>query len=118
MDGSFTSLSSARESSWCEISSGSAPALPLPPRVAGPFTRPAEGPAPRYVRVRTDLPFKEAKRAVIEPFERFYVRRLLSEHRGNLSAASRASGLSRRHLRHLLRKHRLHSARAALSGAE
>jgi len=61
--------------------------------------------APRRERIRTDIPFKDAKRELVEPFEREYVAALLTRFHSNLSAASRASGLSRKHLRHLMRKY-------------
>ena len=55
--------------------------------------------------IRTDLPFKEAKRQLIAPFERRYIRMLYESHGANLSAASRASGVTRRHLRTLYRRY-------------
>jgi hypothetical protein len=51
-----------------------------------------------------ELPFKQAKNALVDQFERAYVVDLMQRHGGNLSAASRESGLSRRHLRDLLKK--------------
>lgn len=51
--------------------------------------------------------FKEAKGEVVARFERAYLEKLLEAHRGNLSQASRAAGLDRKHLRDLLRKHGL-----------
>lgn len=53
------------------------------------------------------LPYREAKSRIVDPFEKTYVRLLRATHGANLSAASRASGLSRRHLRALYRKHGL-----------
>ncbi len=52
-------------------------------------------------------PFKEAKRALIESFERTYLTRVLSESDGNVSAASRRAGLDRSHFFSLIRKHGL-----------
>ncbi len=57
--------------------------------------------------VRTDLPFKEAKEAVVEAFERSYLRELLQRHGGNVSATARTAELDRKHLRALLERHRL-----------
>ena len=57
--------------------------------------------------LRLDLPFKQAKRLLIDPFERAYLQWLLIRHPGNLSSASREAGLSRKHLRELIRKHAL-----------
>lgn len=48
-------------------------------------------------------PYKEAKTG----FERDYLERLLAEHDGNVSKASRASGIARSHLIELLKKHGL-----------
>jgi DNA-binding NtrC family response regulator len=55
--------------------------------------------------VRSDLPFGEAKAAVLEVFESRYLRDLWQRCEGNVSAAARASGIDRKHLRTLLRKH-------------
>lgn len=51
------------------------------------------------------MSFKDAKREVVDEFERRYLDHLIERHAGNLSAAERASGLSRKHLRELMRKH-------------
>ncbi len=57
--------------------------------------------------VRSDLPFAEAKTAVLHDFERRYLADILARTQGNLSAASRESGVDRKHLRTLARKHGL-----------
>ncbi len=57
--------------------------------------------------VRSDLPFAGAKEAVLHGFERRYLRDLLARTGGNLSAAARESGMDRKHLRALARKHGL-----------
>jgi DNA-binding NtrC family response regulator len=51
--------------------------------------------------------FKEAKRETVDQFERAYLLELLQETRSSLAAMSRASGLSRKYIRILLRKHDL-----------
>ena len=51
--------------------------------------------------------FRALKRATIEVFERNYLARLMSEHRGNISQAARAAGKERRDLGKLLRKYQL-----------
>jgi DNA-binding NtrC family response regulator len=51
--------------------------------------------------------FRALKRATIEIFERSYLSHLMSEHRGNVSQAARASGKERRDLGKLLRKYQL-----------
>jgi transcriptional regulator with GAF, ATPase, and Fis domain len=52
-------------------------------------------------------PFKEAKRQVIEAFEKPYLEKLLAASNGNVSAAARTAGLDRVHLLKLLRQHGL-----------
>ncbi len=52
-------------------------------------------------------PFGAMKRATIEGFERNYLLRLMSTHRGNVSEAARAAGKERRELGKLLKKHQL-----------
>ena len=51
--------------------------------------------------------FKEAKRETVDQFERNYLLELLEQTRSSLAAMSRASGLFRKYLRILLRKHDL-----------
>ena len=51
--------------------------------------------------------FKEAKRTLIDEFERDYLSRLLQKTGNNLSKASQLAGVERHHLRDLLRKHGL-----------
>jgi DNA-binding NtrC family response regulator len=65
----------------------------------------------RVLRARIDLPFKDVKDELLGIFEREYVIAALERHDMNLSAASRETGLSRKHLRHLMRKHHLGTAR-------
>jgi len=55
------------------------------------------------------LPYKDAKRVVLDSFEREYFAGLIEKHHGNLSAASRDAALSRRHLRSLLRRYDLYT---------
>jgi transcriptional regulator with PAS, ATPase and Fis domain len=57
--------------------------------------------------VRSELPFADAKQLVLEAFERRYLSDVLARVGGNLSAASRVSGVDRKHLRALARKHEL-----------
>jgi len=51
--------------------------------------------------------YKIQKRRVLEAFEQQYLRRLMSEHRGNVSRAARAAGKERRDLGKLLKRHGL-----------
>ena len=57
--------------------------------------------------VRADLPYAEAKQRLLTAFERAYLRDLFARTDGNISAAARAAGVDRKHLRALLRKHGL-----------
>ena len=53
------------------------------------------------------MPFKEAKEALVEEFERAYIDHLLESHKGNVSRAAEASGIHRRSLHRLLVKHEM-----------
>jgi DNA-binding NtrC family response regulator len=64
-----------------------------------------QAPTHEPLAVRTDLPFAEAKAAVIEALEHRYLGELWSQSDGNLSAAARRAGLDRKHLRTLLRRY-------------
>ncbi|MFO0577796.1 MAG: sigma 54-interacting transcriptional regulator [Polyangia bacterium] len=66
--------------------------------------------ADESLAVRTDLPYAEAKQAVLQAFELRYLRDVLARCQGNISAASRESGIDRKHLRALLKRHGLWSA--------
>ncbi len=55
--------------------------------------------------VRTDLPFSDAKRQLVDAFERRYLRDVFERCDGNVSAAAREAGLDRKHLRQLLVRH-------------
>jgi transcriptional regulator with GAF, ATPase, and Fis domain len=52
-------------------------------------------------------PFKEAKQELVERFEIAYLERLMEAYEGNISQASSATGLTRYHLRELLKKYDL-----------
>jgi DNA-binding NtrC family response regulator len=56
---------------------------------------------------RTVAPFKDAKRSVIDAFEREYLELVVTRSGENLTRASILSGLDRHHLRELLLKHGL-----------
>ena len=61
-------------------------------------------PSDEALAVRTDLPYAEAKSKVLAAFEFQYLRDVFQRCDGNISAASRESGLDRKHLRTLLRR--------------
>ncbi len=54
--------------------------------------------------VATPLPYKDAKGELLASFDRAYVEALMARHRGNVSRAADAAGLSRRALYDLLRR--------------
>lgn len=53
------------------------------------------------------LPFRDAKDALIEDFEKIYLERLLAKNKQNISRAARQAQIDRRHLYRLLKKHGL-----------
>jgi two-component system, NtrC family, response regulator GlrR len=54
-----------------------------------------------------ELPFKEAKAALVESFERDYLTALLSRHRGNISRAAAEAGIDRNYIHRLVKKYGL-----------
>ncbi len=56
-----------------------------------------------------ETPYREAKRRIVEAFERRYFADLIAQTEGNLSAASRKAQLSRRYIRSLLRRYDLYT---------
>lgn len=56
---------------------------------------------------RSRVSFKEAKRRVVDAFEKAWVEESLVEHEGNIAAAARASGKHRRAFFELMRRHGL-----------
>jgi transcriptional regulator with GAF, ATPase, and Fis domain len=64
----------------------------------------AQGAAPT---IDPGRPFREAREAWIEHFERAYVRALLERHAHNVSAAAEAAGLDRTYVHRLIKKHEL-----------
>jgi DNA-binding NtrC family response regulator len=57
-----------------------------------------------------DTKFRDAKRDVVERFEKEYLEELLERHAGNVTEAAAASGMMRSALQRLLRKHRIRSS--------
>ena len=55
--------------------------------------------------VSTNMSFQDAKQAAVDSFEREYLMRLFVEADYNLSEAARRSGVDRRYLRELFKKH-------------
>lgn len=59
----------------------------------------------RLEGINLDKPFKEAKQAVVESFEKEYLQELLERNKGNVSKAAREAKIDRKHLRNLLIKY-------------
>jgi transcriptional regulator with GAF, ATPase, and Fis domain len=57
------------------------------------------------------LDFKEAKQHVVDQFEIAYLRQLLERHDGNITRSAQEAGLTRYHLRELLKRHGLTGAK-------
>jgi DNA-binding NtrC family response regulator len=56
-------------------------------------------------------PFKDAKRTLVDEFERAYLERLVDRAGANLSLAASLAGLQRHNLRDLLRRHNMYNPR-------
>ncbi|XXT22002.1 sigma 54-interacting transcriptional regulator [Sorangium sp. So ce429] len=69
-------------------------------------------PAPPAAAANIEMPFKEAKDAIIDRFERDYLAALLEWSNGNVSRAARKAGLDRMYLHRLLQRHGLRRAAA------
>jgi len=82
------------------------------PRPAAEPAEPAE-PDPGDARPASassgvlELPFKEAKAALVESFERDYLTALLARHRGNISRAAAEAGIDRNYIHRLVKKYGL-----------
>jgi len=81
-----------------------APAAAAQPSPAAPGDPGADLQAP----VDIDLAYKDAKQALLDQFEAIYLKKLMDRHEGNISQGARAAGLTRYHLRELLKKHDIH----------
>ena len=80
--------------------------LRLSPVMGGDELQKSGGPG-SLPPVQFDLPYKEAKDAAVSAFEREYLKAALARNGANLSKTARDVGLTRHHLRKLLRTHRL-----------
>ncbi len=74
-----------------------------PEPVAAPIAAAA---APAHAGI-LELPFKEAKAALVEGFERDYLVHLLARHRGNISRAAHEAGIDRNYIHRLVKKYGL-----------
>jgi DNA-binding NtrC family response regulator len=97
-------MTSAKIITTADLGLGSAPPELLPQPATAPMTT---LPAPAAGSDSRLPPFIEAKRAVIEAFERSYLQQVLRAHRGNVSGAARSARKERRDFTRLLKKHQL-----------
>jgi transcriptional regulator with GAF, ATPase, and Fis domain len=58
-------------------------------------------------QMQAGLDFKEAKQRVVDSFEIAYLKALLERHDGNITRSAQEAGLTRYHLRELLKRHSL-----------
>jgi DNA-binding NtrC family response regulator len=75
------------------------PRATLPGPEAAPSMRVVDG------KRLLDMPFQDAKQFAVENFEKDYLLRLFEAAGYNLSEAARRSGVDRRYLRELFKKH-------------
>jgi DNA-binding NtrC family response regulator len=68
-----------------------------------------ESPLPLTSPVDVSIPYSEARRRLLDAFEREYVNALLERHEGNVTQAAAAAQVDRVHLHRLIRRHRLKS---------
>jgi DNA-binding NtrC family response regulator len=101
--GNLTQLRGAVEAAVMLASDGTVRLTHLPEQVVG-------GAAVTDSAVRADRRFRDAKRLVVDAFERSYLEDLLKRHGGNVTGAAEQSGMLRSALQRLLRKHEIHSA--------
>ena len=101
--GNVAQLRGAVESAVMLASDGVVRLKDLPDAVRGDASTAADG-------LVANRRFREAKRVVVEAFERRYLEELLKRHGGNVTGAAEHSGMLRSALQRLLRKHELHSA--------
>jgi len=66
-----------------------------------------DGPSQHLTVVDASVPYSEARRTLLDNFERSYVKALLERHEGNVSQAAAAAQVDRVHLHRLIRRHRL-----------
>jgi DNA-binding NtrC family response regulator len=74
-----------------------------------PLAEPVESAPSENVDIA--MPFKEAKRALVERFSRQYLEKLVEWSGGNVSRAARRAGMNRMNLHRLLREYRIAAGR-------
>ena len=79
------------------------------PAVEAPGSMPGGGAVKGFdpALLQPGVPFKEAKQSVTDEFEKIYLRELLGRNKGNITRSAHEAGLTRYHLRELLKRHGL-----------
>ncbi len=62
-------------------------------------------PTSAIAQIPEGLDFKDAKQRIVDQFEVAYLSSLLEKHKGNITRSSQEAGLTRYHLRELLKRH-------------
>ena len=86
------------------------PMPPAPAATPAPATTAVVAGGGRHdIQVDVDIvtTFKDGKQQILDEFEAVYLRKLITEYKGNISQSAKAAGLTRYHLRELLKKHGL-----------
>ncbi len=65
-----------------------------------------------------DVPFKEARKQVVERFEKDYLKRLIKEYNGNISNVAKAAGLNRKTIYRMMEFYNLNRGSFAAMGVE
>ncbi len=74
---------------------------------SAPSTNPTGSMGVVAAPIAPGVDFKDAKQQVVEAFELQYLRGLLERHEGNITRSASEAGLTRYHLRELLKRHGL-----------
>jgi transcriptional regulator with GAF, ATPase, and Fis domain len=80
---------------------GESPELSPPADISG------SEPPPEVPKTPLELPYKEARRQVLDEFEARYLAHLLQTSNGNVASAARRGGMDRTYLIKLLQRHGL-----------
>jgi len=77
-----------------------------PPASMGDLV-PSGGSAFNPTLLAPEVPFKEAKQQVTDEFEQAYLSQLIQRNKGNITRSAQEAGLTRYHLRELLKRHKI-----------
>ena len=71
---------------------------------------PPAGPLPHFEEAIYELPFKDAKQAVIKAFHQQYIQAILQQNNGNISKAAEQAGVQRQYLHRIMRDEKIEAA--------